>query len=404
MLSFIIFKRKMKHIIIRNLGPIKNIEVDLKRINLVIGPQSSGKSTFLKVVCYCTWVERQVMRTQDPDLFCNGDIFITNLVEFHKLEGYLKADTYISYVTDYTSITYDAKLNTCEFRWQDERWNYRGTKISYIPAERNIVSVIPNWYQIKMEPNNLFSFMSDWEDTRKNFDNKERILSLPFNYIYDKKTGTDKIILNNGEEISLINASSGIQSLVPLVMTINFLTGDFFNKENSTVEISKLYFDLLDKLIKSNDSFPETSEDVLQKFIIARKLFFPEFASFFIEEPEAHIFPSTQKDFVYNLVEKLNNERQHTCFIATHSPYIMTAINNLILANERFAESEEIKNKILTRFSEQHLLPFNDVAAFAMESGNVKDILDYDFKMILSDALDSASESIANDYDYLLGL
>ena len=103
-------------------------------------------------------------------------------------------------------------------------------------------------------------------------------------------------------------------------------------------------------------------------------------------------------------MEKLNNERHHTCFIATHSPYIMTAINNLILANERFAESEEIKNKILTRFSEQHLLPFNDVAAFAMESGNVKDILDYDFKMILSDALDSASESIANDYDYLLGL
>jgi hypothetical protein len=39
-----------------------------------------------------------------------------------------------------------------------------------------------------------------------------------------------------------------------------------------------------------------------------------------------------------------------------------------------------------------------------MESGNVKDILDYDFKMILSDALDSASESIANDYDYLLEL
>ena len=394
----------MKHIIIRNLGPIKNIEVDLKRINLVIGPQSSGKSTFLKVVCYCTWVERQVMRTQEPSLFCTSEIFLNNLIQFHKLEGYLKPDTYICYVTDYTSITYDAKSNICKFRWQDERWKYKSTKISYIPAERNLVSAIPNWYQIKMEPNNLFSFLSDWEDTRKNFDNKERILSLPFSYLYDKRTGTDKIILNNGEEISLINASSGIQSLVPLVMTINFLTKDFFKKENSTVERSKLYFDLLNKLIKSNDSFPKTPEHVLQKLLIANNLFFPEFTSLFIEEPESHIFPSTQKDFVYNLVEKLSNERLHTCFIATHSPYIMTAMNNLILANERFAESEVIKNKILTRFSKQQLLPFNDVAAFAMESGNVKDILDYDFKMILSDALDSASEGIANDYDYLLGL
>ena len=72
-------------------------------------------------------------------------------------------------MTDYTSITYDAKSNICEFKWQNKRWNYKSAKISYIPAERNIVSVIPNWYQIKMEPNYQFSFMSDREDTRKNF-------------------------------------------------------------------------------------------------------------------------------------------------------------------------------------------------------------------------------------------
>lgn len=389
----------MKRIIIRNFGPIKKIEVDLKRMNLVIGPQSSGKSTFLKLACYCTWVERQIMRTQDPSLFCTSEIFLKNLIEFHKLEGYLKPNTYISYVTDYTSITYDAKSNICEFKWQNKRWNYKSAKISYIPAERNIVSVIPNWYQIKMEPNNLFSFMSDWEDTRKNFDNKERILSLPFNYIYDKKTGTDKIVLNNGEKINLTNASSGIQSLVPLVMTINFLTEDFFRKEKKSVEKERLYIQLLEKI-----TLPDNPDNLFSKYAITFTLFYPQFTSFFIEEPEAHIFPSTQKDFVYNLVEKLNNERQHTCFIATHSPYIMTAINNLILANERFTESEEIKNKIITRFSKQQLLPFNDVAAFAMDNGNVKDILDYDFKMILSDALDGASESIANDYDYLLGL
>lgn len=389
----------MKRIIIRNFGPIKKIEVDLKRINLVIGPQSSGKSTFLKVVCYCTWVEQQVFRTQEPELYCTSDNFLKNLIEFHKLEGYLKPNTYISYVTDYTSITYDAKSNICEFKWQNKRWNYKSAKISYIPAERNIVSVIPNWYQIKMEPNNLFSFMSDWEDTRKNFDEKERILSLPFDYVYDRKTGVDKIVLNNGEKINLTNASSGIQSLVPLVMTINFLTDDFFRKEKKSVEKERLYIQLLEKI-----SLPENPENLLSKYATTFLLFYPQFTSFFIEEPEAHIFPSTQKDFVYTLVEKLNNERQHTCFIATHSPYIMTAINNLMLAADKSAESEETKKDVLKRFSKQQLLPFNDVAAFAMDNGNVKDILDYDFKMILSDALDGASESIANDYDYLLGL
>ena len=162
---------------------------------------------------------------------------------------------------------------------------------------------------------------------RRYFDEKERILSLPFDYVYDRKTGVDKIVLNNGEKINLTNASSGIQSLVPLVMTINFLTDDFFRKEKKSVEKERLYIQLLEKI-----SLPENPENLLSKYATTFLLFYPQFTSFFIEEPEAHIFPSTQKDFVYTLVEKLNNERQHTCFIATHSPYIMTAINNLMLA------------------------------------------------------------------------
>ena len=57
--------------------------------------------------------------------------------------------------------------------------------------------------------------------------------------------------------------------------------------------------------------------------------------------PEAHIFPSTQKNFVYSLVNMLNGKRKHTCSIATHSPYIMTAFNNVILAGEIIALSKE---------------------------------------------------------------
>ena len=47
----------MKHLVIRNLGPLKEADIELKRINVIIGSQSSGKSCVLKTACYCTWVE-----------------------------------------------------------------------------------------------------------------------------------------------------------------------------------------------------------------------------------------------------------------------------------------------------------------------------------------------------------
>jgi len=40
----------MEKLSIRNLGPVVNADIDLKRINVFIGPQGSGKSTIAKVI------------------------------------------------------------------------------------------------------------------------------------------------------------------------------------------------------------------------------------------------------------------------------------------------------------------------------------------------------------------
>lgn len=60
----------MKHLVIRNLGPLKESDIELKRINVIIGSQSSGKSCVLKTACYCTWVEKRIELTQTSDFFC----------------------------------------------------------------------------------------------------------------------------------------------------------------------------------------------------------------------------------------------------------------------------------------------------------------------------------------------
>lgn len=80
----------MKYLIIRNLGPLKEAMVELKRINVIIGPQSSGKSCVLKTACYCTWVEKRIELTQTADFFAEGNNFLDELERFHKLKGYVK--------------------------------------------------------------------------------------------------------------------------------------------------------------------------------------------------------------------------------------------------------------------------------------------------------------------------
>lgn len=48
----------MKRLVIDNIGPVKHVELNLKRINVIIGPQSVGKSCVLKIACFCAWAEK----------------------------------------------------------------------------------------------------------------------------------------------------------------------------------------------------------------------------------------------------------------------------------------------------------------------------------------------------------
>ena len=59
----------MKHLIIRNLGPVSEADLNLGQVNVIIGMQSSGKSCVLKTACYCAWVEKRIQLAQRPMSF-----------------------------------------------------------------------------------------------------------------------------------------------------------------------------------------------------------------------------------------------------------------------------------------------------------------------------------------------
>lgn len=391
----------MKRLIIRNFGPIEDVAIELSRINIIIGPQSSGKSTVLKVACFCDWIERQITMTQNPDKYCQASFFVQNLIGFHKLEGFMHKNTYIRYDNEAISFEFDAKTNVCQYSLTTnaERWAYKRPKIAYIPAERNLVAAIPNWFQVSMSNNNILDFMKEWEFARKSCMKKVPIFRLPFSYRYNRADNADRIVMPNGKELNLTNASSGLQSLTPLYVVLRYLTNDFFKERHTTVEDVVLR-DNLKKIValKCADKKPEEQQSIVDNILIPYRL------DLFIEEPEAHIFPSTQKSFVYELISMLNDARKHSCFIATHSPYIMTALNNLILADERMAESRETARLVKACFAKRQTLPYTDVSAYAMKDGKITSIMDEEFHLISADALDYASQEIADDFNFLLSL
>lgn len=68
----------------------------------------------------------------------------------------------------------------------------------------------------------------------KRFENN--ILGLGMSYVYDKNTETDSVITVDGQQLRMENTSSGLQSLIPQFVYINYLCNGIFQAESKKRE------------------------------------------------------------------------------------------------------------------------------------------------------------------------
>lgn len=317
----------MKHLIIHNLGPLKEADIDIKQINVIIGPQSSGKSCVLKTACYCTWVEKRIQLTQTADYFKKGGKFIEELERFHKLKGYVKDDTYIEYESDFMTFSYSNESKLFTFKWKENKWNYIRPKVTYIPAERNMVAAIPNWFQVKFADDNIRDFMTDWEYARLATQDNLNVLNLGVKYHYNAAAKTDLIEVADGVTIDFTNTSSGLQSVIPLFVHLNYLFG-LEDKDNSMLSVlGRLEnIDLRKAILKEFAQEKNKSKVEQERFNnVLSRFVRNNYCEIFLEEPELNLFPPTQISLVEWILDKTKGEHPCNLFIATHSPYILTA-------------------------------------------------------------------------------
>ncbi|MBK1990624.1 ATP-binding protein, partial [Sphaerospermopsis aphanizomenoides BCCUSP55] len=330
----------MEKLIVKNFLNIKYIEINLSKINIIIGQQASGKSVIAKLVYF-------------------GRNFFIQYRLSMPFKGQKKAEFDRSIIANFKTIF-------PEYAWKDQEFDilYENEQY-YVRLEHNTISYSKQHklsleyseYLVKIRRIILAECkkkMSEYRDIGKHY--------TEFISEYEKDIFPQYIQHNIGLLTFIPAGRSFFADLQKNVFS--FLSGkitiDYFLKEfGSVYEMAKNtypsrkilyeeYINMIDGLVNqiivgnyilekdqdwiyTNDnrkinlsnSSSGQQEALPMAIILATLPFVSPNHLFIIEEPEAHLFPTSQK-YIVNLISLVFNltEKKHNFFITTHSPYI----------------------------------------------------------------------------------
>lgn len=395
----------MRKLIIKNFGPVINSELELKAVNLLIGEQSIGKSTIAKLITIMTdifslnmviryghkgWSDQ--LKSYGLDIYSKDDYHIQYEwfeKEIHLILTITNKEASISLTKGKTSIKDTDKITETlaglkpifhqeQFLSQlkDLVDNAKGAKpkdlISslqqlvfnsiYIPAERNFFSffskALPALNLVRESiPQNLLRFSLEYQNAKSAYNNYDSPL-LNVSYEYD---GSDDYFTDHSsnQRNRLSYASSGIQSTIPLLLVLQYAV----NKR--------------------------------------------EYSSFVIEEPETNLFPDKQVSLLRHILKTVNSDGR-TLTITTHSPYLLSALNNSLFAGLLIKKyGEGIDKELVDIIDKDCCLTQDECSVYSLgESVNGKDfycksVVDPETGMIDSNALDGVSLLLSAEFSKL---
>ena len=377
----------MSKLYIENFGPVKNAELELRKVNLFIGQQSIGKSTIAKLITIFTdyislgkiiigerilWESQlraynldnyladdyhikfflkekgvQLLLDIKPDvlessLTKNGKKIDKNKVisELFKLRPFFHKETFLKEMIEEVSKRDKKEIEKVLLEFMSNSL--------YIPAERIVYSVITKLMPAitltqSAVPQNLLRFLVDLTNAKAKYPDSE-----------------DFIVLNNNQkELPLNSASSGIQSLLPLLLVLQFAVNN------------------------------------------------REYSSFVIEEPECNLFPEKQVELLAQILSTVKSENR-TLTITTHSPYLLSAMNNYLFAGTLIDKyKDDIRESIEKILSESSWLQPGECSVYSLGediNGNgvyCKSLIDESTGMIDYNSLDTISAAMSEEFDAL---
>ena len=323
----------MSSIIIQHFGAIKmhNAPIEIKKVTFFIGNQGSGKSTVAKLIATFMWIEKALVRGDyDRKWFERKNRFKNTFLPYHRIENYLKENTFIQYEGEAYIITYENESLKLE---EKKNNNYSLPQIMYVPSERNFIAYVRSPKELKLFSEALKEFVTEFDNSKEIVKN----LSLPINEaILDYDKLNDALNLKGKDyKIKLTEASSGFQSFVPIHMVSNYLVNTI--KKDSGIKVSmsgeeKDRFRKEVEQIYKNELFTDEQKRIAIS-VLSKKFNKTSFVNI-VEEPEQNLFPTSQGNMLYSLL-KINNEiADNKLIITTHSPYLVNYVSLAVEAGK----------------------------------------------------------------------
>ncbi len=414
----------MERIKINGFGGLKNAEVQINNINVFIGKSASGKSITIKLIYFFKSFFREFFEAAENEETKSelNKKLLVKFEEFFPFESWNESTFEIIFYyneNDYSKITKASlkskiaieysktvfkqynnakrliKVDKEKFQAKDKFEVYRpdfkvferyinlvktelGEKCAYsqifIPAGRSFFATLQSSIFSFLSNNKaidpfLVEFGSFYENikgivTRESISSKNKtdfkiIDDLIIEILggkYQRIKSKDYIIHEDKRKINLAYASSGQQETLPLALILKALTKISFTGGGLTL---------------------------------------------YIEEPEAHLFPSAQKKVVELIVSVFKLSKcESQIILTTHSPYIISSFNNLLQAG--LIEEKNNAEKLYEIVNKLFIIPKNNLNAISVEKQQFKSILDEDFGLIDSEYLDSISSIISNEFNQLI--
>lgn len=381
-------------IIIKNFGPLKEVEIDdIKPLTVFIGKSAGGKSIIMKVIVLMRYIYKMVnIRSYLKNAKITRSPFKLrfNSLLHDGLKGMITAQTEIYYTVEINGNKYTLKYTNrglqSDINIPDKDLIF--FKEAYVSGMR---SLIPIWASkaVSVKGENLgFFFHETFNDFNDATDViKEQKLEYLNLKMKVRKSGnrpklfTIESLQNDAVPIELRYASSGIQTSAPLVAIVHYFAQEFSFKD----AFQRSYMNYLYK------------QDLLTKFTLGinrNKL--GKYVHIHIEEVELSLAPEDQRAFMSNLVEEVfhknKKDRKLGLMVSTHSPYIVNHLNVLLRAGyfEKARENYPFLEK-------------DDIAVYRVNEGKIISLMatDNDTGEYVINALDMSDtmERIFEEYE-----
>lgn len=423
----------MEKIVINNFGPIKKFQSEIKSFSVFIGPQASGKSTISKSIYFFKSLRDELLRyifeamnhnefdktlgtyakrirrnflefwgptyplsdlnmaySYAPEVYINiklkgkyiDPIFsdkltkeffkITNRAEefVKKLEPkstkFMSSRELLAYETEKRSLLADIEKQVNDI-FSDDR------DLIFIPAGRSLVTTLSDQLQ-NVHPFKLDfvsrAFIERINNTKPQFNKGLQDLVIEMKKLTQVVIDADKVEL--------------AQQLINKILKAKYIYDE---------EGEKLYY-TSNKYTKLNHASSGQQESIWILLLIFLLVLNDRKVFVVFEEPEAHLYPIAQKDIV-QLISLLSRQQNNQVIITTHSPYILSSLNNLIYANivgsKKTKRVSEIVNKSIW-------IDPDRIDVFQVSGGMATSIIDHDTKLIKAEAIDTAAEEINSEF------